>query len=184
MNQETMKNVETLGELVSKYGFLVVFSIVMLLIVLSIAVTFINRMSASMKLKYEAEAKKMNIENDHLEKQREAEIDQQRKMFDLVTNVQTEQVSQLRDISSVMALMKQELQTDTMAINRNNLAIDELNKSVNDIILKYEVIASTLVNVDHKTEETDKKIEELVDSISVVKDLLEKINETLNNKSE
>ena len=83
--QQSLESAEKFGEYINRYGFMIIFSAVILVIMIIVAIFYIK--------KY---AERSKAEMEMANRERTASIEQNSKMFDLVTKVQTEQVVQLQ----------------------------------------------------------------------------------------
>lgn len=182
MDESNLNAVASLSQMINEYGFVIVFAGAMLMLIIIVAVMCIKKLSLSMELRYQQEAKKIESETKMIESRRQFDVDQQSKLLDLVTNVQSQQVSQLQNISNVITLAKEELKLTSKALDTNNIALDDLNESVTEIITKYENVAETISDVDKHSILTKSKIDDMIDSINTIKELLIKLNEKANNK--
>lgn len=182
MDESNLNAVASLSQMINEYGFVIVFAGAMLMLIIIVAVMCIKKLSLSMELRYQQEAKKVESETKMMESRRQFDVDQQSKLLDLVTNVQSQQVSQLQNISNVITLVKEELKLTSKALDINNITLDDLNKSVTDIITKYENVAETISDVDKHSILTESKIDDMIDSINTIKELLIKLNEKANSK--
>ena len=182
MDESNLNAVASLSQMINEYGFVIVFAGAMLMLIIIVAVMCIKKLSLSMELRYQQEAKKVESETKMIESRRQFDVDQQSKLLDLVTNVQSQQVSQLQNISNVITLVKEELKLTSKALDINNITLDDLNKSVTDIITKYENVAETISDVDKHSILTESKIDDMIDSINTIKELLIKLNEKANKK--
>ena len=100
---DTVDSIQDLSEWINRYGFMVIFSSVALILVICAFFMYMKRAS-----------KKDDKDNEILIKERMASIEQGKQMFDLVTNVQTEQVTQLQQMTAALQEMnKSIIDTDT-----------------------------------------------------------------------
>ena len=104
--------------------------------------------------------KKQESELEAITKERNANLEQNKKMFDLVTSVQTEQIIQLREMTTSLKDMNMALENTKAQINKSNLSLE----SINDSLKGHEIQAVEILS-------------ELNEILSIVK-----VNESHNNE--
>ena len=158
---ENIETVEKLGEFINKYGFMIAFSAV----VLVLAIIFILNYIHSTRKKTETETAIFN-------KEREASIEQNKKMFDLVTKVQTEQIVQLQQMTESLKDMNntlREAQRQSDVLNNN---FENIKNSILDCDANHKFIRSTLEDVLKYAKNADKNNNEILEKISVIENEL------------
>lgn len=115
----TENNVETLADLVNRYGFMIVFSVIMLSLIVVCVIGFSKRSD-----------KKQDSELKILCEEREASIEQNKQMFDFVTKVQTEQVVQLQQMTSLLREMNRSVNETETKLSEANDNFEKLRESM------------------------------------------------------
>ena len=149
IHEPDVSTVGDFAEFTNRYGFMIVFSVLVLVV---LVVLFINHEKMSMK--------KQESELEAITKERNANLEQNKKMFDLVTSVQTEQIIQLREMTTSLKDMNMALENTKAQINKSNLSLE----SINDSLKGHEIQAVEILS-------------ELNEILSIVK-----VNESHNNE--
>ena len=173
MNTPDTTQVAGFAELINEYGFMIIFATASLLTVFSIACIFIKRWDLANKSRLETEQNKNNLEIELSKKRTESEIEQNSKMFDLLTTVQTEQVSQMQNISEVMQLLKRELNETRDSISYSTKQMNMIEHEIKELLKKYDgSVENTkkIFNYIKQSNVSDKEIKEKLDKLL---DLLE-----------
>ena len=126
----------TVGDFINRYGFMIVFCSLVLILL------FLFFLKYSQYL-----TKKSDSEVGMLQREREANINQNNQMFTLVTEVQTSQISQLQEMTS---LLKDINLTINSAHTRIEISENDIKKIEEDIIHiddNYEYIVKTLSEI-------------------------------------
>jgi hypothetical protein len=134
-------NVVTLGEAINTYGFLIIFAAVMLIVILGFFITYTKRIE-----------KKDKVELDILDKERTASINQNQEMFNLVTNVQTEQIGQLREMTTVL----KSLSDTTREVAGVSSDVKDIKVSSANTEKNSEIILNTLADILEYVRRTEK----------------------------
>lgn len=171
MNEADINAVNSLGEAVNTYGFLIIFGVLMLGVVVIVIKTMLKTWDADRK----AEAEKSKVELSLMEKEQLAQIDQQKQLFDLVTSVQSSQIAQMHEISEVIRIMKDELQNNTMTSIETNVHMNTLNASVTIMMEKYQYVLDYINKLEDEINNTDKKTDEIIASLDEVKSVLNEL---------
>lgn len=143
------------AEFANRYGFMILFSVVVLVVLI---VLFINHEKISIK--------KQEAELDSINKERSANLEQNKKMFDLVTNVQTEQIVQLREMTISLHDLNKSIEQNTSQIDLTKQSLDDIHTSLKGHEAQAGEILKTLndINVIAKTNEATNK--EVLNKIS------------------
>lgn len=167
---------QAMGEMVNQYGFLIVFGVVMLLIVALVMYTLIHKWSKNIEARSNSEAERAKVELSLMEKQQLAQMDQQNKLFDMVTSVQTDQIAQMHEISDVIRIMKDELLNNTRYVMETNVHFNTLNTSVADIVSRYQLTYDSITKLESDfnniTKQSNEKTDDIMESLDEVKKLL------------
>lgn len=166
--QTSSKNVETVAELVNRYGFMAVFSIIMLLIVVMLIINSDKR-----------NRKKQESELKILCEEREATIDQNKQMFDLVTKVQTEQVVQLQQMTSSLREMNHSVHDTETRLTEANENFEKIKESMILCDEHSKHIINTLSDILEYVKTSQACNNEILQKVSVLeKSLIINKNET------
>ena len=158
---ENIEAVENLGEFINKYGFMIAFSAVVLVLAIIFILNYIH-----------TTRKKNETETSIFNKEREASIEQNKKMFDLVTKVQTEQIVQLQQMTESLKDMNntlREAQRQSDALSNN---FENIRNSILDCDENHRYIRSTLEDVLKYAKNADKSNNEILEKISVIENEL------------
>lgn len=118
-NAAAENDVETLAELVNRYGFMAIFSVIMLSLIAICIISFSKRNN-----------RKQDSELKILCEEREASIEQNKQMFELVTKVQTEQVVQLQQMTSLLREMNRSVNETEVKLSEANDNFEKLRESI------------------------------------------------------
>lgn len=149
------------AEIVNQYGFMLVFSI----IVLGLAVYFFFR-------REKQESKKSNSEMDILYQERYASIEQNKQMFDLVTNVQTEQVSQLQNMTKVLQDISLRVETSSEKINTTDANMQNVEKNILETSLQNDSIISTVAEILDYVKASSKCAIEILEKVTKLEEMI------------
>ena len=149
------------AEIVNQYGFMLVFSI----IVLGLAVYFFFRHEKQ-------ESKKSNSEMDILYQERHASIEQNKQMFDLVTNVQTEQVSQLQNMTKVLQDISSRVETSSEKINTTDANMQNVEKNILETSLQNDSIISTVAEILDYVKASSKCAIEILEKVTKLEEMI------------
>lgn len=130
------ETIDAIGSMVNKYGFMVVFSVIVLILVVFFFVTHDKR-----------NGKKQDSELQILVKERESAIEQNQQMFNLVTKVQTEQVVQLQQMTDSLKDMNRSVQSNEIKITEATDHFEELKLSVKSCDENSKVILDTISEI-------------------------------------
>ena len=130
------ETIEAIGAIVNKYGFMVVFSVIVLVLVTFFFITHDKR-----------SGKKQDSELQILIKERESAIEQNQQMFNLVTKVQTEQVVQLQQMTDSLKDMNKSIQNSEFKVNEATDHFEELKSSVKTCDENSKIILDTISEI-------------------------------------
>lgn len=153
--QVSTSTISEFAEFTNKYGFMVIFSVVVLAILI---ILFINHEKISIK--------KQEAELDSINKERSANLEQNKKMFDLVTNVQTEQIVQLREMTISLHDLNKTMEQQNTQLDITKQSLDDLQSSIEGHNAQAGEMLRTLndINTIAKTNEATNK--EVLNKIS------------------
>ena len=130
---DAVDQVSRVTELIYKYGFVIVFCAVILVVAIIIVIALVinsNRKHQA-ALKAEQERTTQSLSLDKAE--RESHIKTNEKMVSIVTEVQTEQISQLHEMSNILTSLKNELKISTAAIQDIGTSVTLINQSLSNL---------------------------------------------------
>lgn len=136
-----MTNSELVTKLIefsADYGFMLVFAVVSLVVMIGSISRFIKRWETTSKIKSDEDSNKTKIELELMQKRTNAEIEQSLKMFNLVTEVQTSQVAQMQSITEVINLLKDEIRASRNEVDDAGERLTLLNSHVSTMMSRYE----------------------------------------------
>lgn len=164
LNTTTQGDVETVSDfakLANEYGFMLLFSVIILML---IVVFFV---------KYEKqESKKSNNDMDILYQERHASIEQNKQMFNLVTNVQTEQVSQLQNMTKVLQDISSRVETSSEKISNTDNNMIRVEKSVLEANTQNESIINTVAEILEFVKASSKCDKEILEKVTKLEELM------------
>ena len=161
--------VESFAQIVNRYGFMVIFSVIVLILIIIFFVTFNARAS-----------KKSDSELKILQTERMSSIAQTEKIFDLVTNVQTQQISQLQEMTDTLKDMNISLQEDNMKLMKVNDNFEKLKESVMKCDENSKTILKTIYEILNYIETSQKCNQEMLEKVNMLEKTL--ITKTLDNQ--
>lgn len=132
-------SVETVSEftqLSNTYGFMTVFSVVVLLLI-----------TGFMIMTQRTAAKRQKSEITLLEKERTNNMEQNNKMYDIVINVQSEQVSQLREMTNTLKVINDKSVETRDKITDMDITMHHMDSSLENISTKDDTILKTLAEI-------------------------------------
>lgn len=151
----SIEQVSGLTKLINDYGFMIVFSAIVLLLII---VFFLNQQKTVMK--------KNQAELDIMSRERNASIEQNKQMFELVTKVQTDQVVQLQQMTETLANMNRSLRENQHQLDIANDTFEKVKNTMIDYDLNHrnilsgiDGILSHICELDKSTKELEAKIE-------------------------
>lgn len=147
--------IDAIGSMINKYGFMVVFSVIVLILVI---VYFVNRDKRN--------GKKEDSELQILTKERESAIEQNKQMFDLVTKVQTEQVVQLQQMTDSLKEMNRSVEHSEIKVSEASTHLEEIRVSTRTCDENSKVILETISEI----------LEYVKTSQNCNQEILEKVN--------
>ena len=162
----TIASASKLAKFVNDYGFMIVFSVIALVV----AVSFF--------LHYEKQTSKKNTnDTEILYKERQASIEQNKQMFNLVTTVQTEQVSQLQHMTTVLQDISACVRSTSECTKNQNEYIDKIEKDMVALSMRNDSIADVVDEILDYAKETNKCDMEILEKINKIDQM---INESKN----
>lgn len=173
--QETEKSINTaseLAKLVNEYGFMLVFSTIILIIIVAIVFNYIKRAS----IKTDAEMKLV-------EQERQASIQQNKQMFDLVTNVQVKQIVQLEAMTSSLQQMNIKLQQNEDALEKVSTNIEKIERNISKYDDSHAYIRQTLDEVLTYIKANNTISNEIADKVKLLEITLNQLDVMISNQS-
>lgn len=158
VNTET---IESFGEFINRYGFMVLFSTIVLII---LTILFINHEKVSMK--------KQESELEALNKERNANLEQNSKMFDLVTRVQTEQVVQLQQMTTSLRDIHRNIKDTEIRIIQTTENFEKIKLSLDNHDEHAIQIIDTLGEILEYVKNTEAYNKEIIAKISIIEESL------------
>lgn len=165
--EETVNVVEhagNVGEFINDYGFMIVFSALVIVLLFR----FFSKYSDALR-------KKSDAELGMLQKEREASINQNNQMFTLVTEVQTSQISQLQEMTSLLKDINLTVNSTHTRVEINENDIKKLGEDLVHIDDNYEYISKTLGEIlsfvsqsDQYNKEVYHKVLEIEKSLDIM----------------
>jgi methyl-accepting chemotaxis protein len=154
---EEVKTVESFASLVNEYGFMIVFSVVVLIMVI---IFFIRHEKRS--------GRKQDQELKLITKEREAAIEQNQKMFELVTKTQNEQVVQLREMTDSLRDMNKSSQMNEGRIVDAMTRIEEIRQTTKSCDEKSKVILDTITDILASVKTSQECNHDILDKINLL----------------
>ena len=155
--------VDKFAILVNRYGFMVIFCIVVLLLLIAFFVSFERHYG-----------RKQDSEMNLLSKERNATIDQNKQMFDLVTKVQTEQVVQLREMTDSLREMNGGVTFNKHQLEIANEKYEKIQKSIDEAGDDHEQIMGTLSEILTYVKTNEMCNKEIIEKICLLENALMK----------
>ena len=155
--------VDKFAILVNRYGFMVIFCIVVLLLLIAFFASFERHYG-----------RKQDSEMDLLSKERNATIDQNKQMFDLVTKVQTEQVVQLREMTDSLREMNGGVTFNKHQLEIANEKYEKIQKSIDEAGDDHEQIMGTLSEILTYVKTNEMCNKEILEKICLLENALMK----------
>lgn len=176
---ENIDVIERLLIFAKDYGFILLFAILSLLLMAGSISKFIGRWESINKIKIDESSTRHRIELELMQKRTNAEIEQSIKMFNLVTEVQTSQVSQMQTITEVINLLKEEIRDSRLTANNTGEKITILNTHVTGMMDRYENTMESIPKILHNIKDLYKNQEIIMKKLNIMVDILRKdISET------
>lgn len=154
------------AEFVNRYGFMTIFCVVVILVLIAFFINFSKQSS-----------KKQESELEFLNKERNASLEQNQQMFDLVTKVQTEQIIQLQEMTTTL----KELNTLTM---KTELKLDNFNsdfEKIHDLMKEHDktsfYIKDVLNDIIVYVKKSEKCTQEILEKVTILESTLMKFEE-------
>lgn len=157
----TYDEVEKVSGWINQYGFMIVFSSVVLVLVVAIVLIYSK-----------IYAKKESSEVELLHKERIASIEQNQKMFDLVTNVQTEQVFQLQQMTQTLRDINHDVILTSDKIQRVTDDYDTISHNMLECKAKNDTIVSTVGEILDYTRNNSKCTKEILSRVIKLEEML------------
>lgn len=155
------EKIDAWAEFVNRYGFMTIFCIIVILILITFFINFSKQSS-----------KKQESELNFLNKERNASLEQNQQMFDLVTKVQTEQVVQLKEMTTTL----KELNTVTM---RAELKIDNFDSDftkIYELMKEHDIthigIKEALNDIIAYVKKSEKCTQEILEKVTILESTL------------
>lgn len=175
-NSDMAENIEAagqLGEFINRYGFMIVFSAVVLVILIGVSIMTIARIM-----------RKSEAETSIINEERKASIEQNRDMFNLVTKVQTEQVLQLQQMTESLREMNSNLRDSQKQIDLANTNFELVKTRMLDCDNNHKVIRATLDEILTYAKNSNTLSRELIDKINALEiEIIQLEKEKLKNES-
>lgn len=173
--QESEKSINTaseLAKLVNEYGFMLVFSTIILIIIVVIVFNYIKRTS-----------RKTDAEMKLVEQERQASIQQNKQMFDLVTNVQVKQIVQLEAMTSSLQQMNIKLQQNEDALEKVSTNIEKIERNISKYDDSHAYIRQTLDEVLTYIKANNTISNEIADKVRLLEITLNQLDVMISNQS-
>lgn len=135
---EAIEDIGKVAELMYNYGFVVIFCATILVVGVIVAIAVIvnsnKRHQATIKMEQEKNEKALALD----ETERMAHIKTNERMVTIVTDVQTQQIAQLQEMSTVLTSLKNELKISTSSIQDIGTSVTLINQSLSNLDRQYE----------------------------------------------
>lgn len=151
------ETIDAIGSMINKYGFMVVFSVIVLILVVFYFVNHDKR-----------NGKKQDSELQILTKERESAIEQNKQMFDLVTKVQTEQVVQLQQMTDSLKDMNRSVQNNELKMDEATDHFEEMRVSVRTCDENSKVILDTISEILEYVKTSQNCNQEILDKVNLL----------------
>ena len=135
------------GEVFNTYGFLLIFGIIAIVIIATAAVLIFKIWSKRENKKLNSESEQERVELDLAKQEREANIQRERQIMDFVTQIQTEQVSQMKAISVFIDNLKNEFASNTYAQRETAKVVNDLSDDLTHMSDKLDKFYGKLEEV-------------------------------------
>lgn len=162
---EGVKAIGSLGEFINHYGFMVIFCALVLVLMLVFFLTYSKNMT-----------KKSDSELHILQKEREAAINQNNQMFNLVTEVQTNQVAQLQEMTSTLRDINKSIDSTQTHIQLSELDLRKIEEDIDHMDDNYENIEKTLMEILNFAKQTDQCNKEVLNKVIFIEKSLDRLS--------
>lgn len=163
-------SITTFAELMEQYGFLIVFGAVMLAAIVVAITLVMNVVNKRESLRLKEQEEKYRLDNELEQKERLDALDRNKQMFQLVTEVQTEQVSQMKGICTVIERVKEELLENNSVVKLSNELSSKATRSVTDLIQKFDSLKTELTSMSAKVDTCCRVNSEILDILKGMDD--------------
>lgn len=162
-----MHSIESMSNFVNRYGFMIVFSVIVLGIITICAWKFLSYL-----------IKKAEKDSEIAEKERLSYIEQQKDLLKMVTENNTEHVAELRKIGSTLDAISTNTSNtfNTTTIVEKN--IEDIEKDLNGLGSNYNAIKGAVDEIYHVTVTNLQKIAEILEELKMMRSGLEIYNMT------
>ena len=181
---EGVQAIGSVGDFINRYGFMVMFCALVLVLMFLFFVMYSKNLS-----------KKSDTELDILQKEREAAINQNNQMFNLVTEVQTNQIAQLQEMTSLLKDINKTVDSTHTHIEINETDIKKIEEDIIHIDDNYDNIERTLSEILTFVKQTDSCNKEVYQKVLYIEKSLDvlvkqrksnkqKVSEPVKNENE
>lgn len=147
-----VEKVSEFGKFINEYGFLIIFGAIMLLAIGTAIFMFLRSWNKRESAKIGADTEKARVELELVQKERLANIEHNKQMYKLVTEVQSEQVSQMRNISDVITTLKDEVAKNVATSNATYENTQQMTNDMSGIVVRMDTISKDIQSVTEKVE--------------------------------
>lgn len=158
---EILRDTEHMADLVNKYGFAFIFVAIAIILLAVAAFVMIKTWNKRENAKLEMEKERSKEELEVSRKERMSNIEQTQSIYKLVNDIQAEQVIQLKNLSSIIERMKDDVVIGTSA-GKN--AIDTIEKTDDDVKRLDGKVENFKDAVLHELDELRVKVDTCVSS--------------------
>lgn len=156
-----VESIGTLAEFMNRYGFLIIFAASILLLLI-----------AAMGIYLHIITKKTTTELELAAKEKQATLDQNAAMFNLVTDVQTKQITQLEQISKLLSDISPIVSNTELTIHSNTKDLEIIRSDINSIGNDNSKIQSLLNEILDYVKENEKYNREIIEKVSALESML------------
>lgn len=156
-----MESIGTLAEFMNRYGFLIIFAASILLLLITAMGIYLHIIT-----------KKTTTELELAAKEKQATLDQNAAMFNLVTDVQTKQITQLEQISKLLSDISPIVSNTDLTIHSNAKDLEIIRSDINSIGNDNSKIQSLLNEILDYVKENEKYDREIIEKVSALESML------------
>ena len=153
--------INNLGDFANNYGFMMLFSVIVLLIVLISAVIFITRMNKKSKNELELTSKERTQVMEHTDK-----------IYDLLYTVQTKQVTDLELIADSLKSSASKADSTNLIINNMEHDINIMKTTMNNVDSRSNMIISTINDILERVKISNECNRDILSKVNIIESII------------
>ena len=153
--------INNLGDFANNYGFMMLFSVIVLLIVLISAVIFITRMSKKSKNELELTSKERTQVMEHTDK-----------IYDLLYTVQTKQVTDLELIADSLKSSASKADSTNLIINNMEHDINTMKTAMNNVDGRTNMVISTINDILERVKISNECNRDILSKVNLIESII------------